>query len=133
MRISSRPRTAAATAVALLLSLSACDNSSHTISGDDADDQKEAVAHAKPVELPPSIQASKSYRCKDNSVVFIDWFSGDKQAGVKTKKDGTETMLKADAPGTEKTAEGGYALTGTAAAPSIDLTLPGKGKQSCKG
>ena len=27
------------------------------------------------VVLPPSIQASKAYRCKDNSLVYIDWLS----------------------------------------------------------
>lgn len=133
MRIHLRTRTAPVLAVAMLAALSACNMKPTDISADDPDDQKEAVAHAKPVELPPAIQASKSYRCKDNSVVYVDWFAGDKQASVRAKKDASPVMLKADAPGTEKTAEGGYALTGGATASSIDVTLPGKGKQSCKG
>ena len=33
------------------------------------------AANAAEVVLPPSIIASKSYRCKDNSVVYIDWLS----------------------------------------------------------
>ena len=34
------------------------------------------------VALPPSITASKTYRCKDNSIVYIDWLSDRKLADV---------------------------------------------------
>jgi hypothetical protein len=132
MRISFRHHAAPALAAALLLNLAACNSAPQNLSADDTDDQKEALAHAKPVELPPSIQASKSYRCKDNSTVHIDWFSGDKQAAVKLGKETTATMLKADAPATTKTAEGGFALSGAASDPTVDLTTPGKDKLSCK-
>ena len=33
------------------------------------------LAVAKPVTLPPSIAATKSLRCADNSVVFVDFYS----------------------------------------------------------
>lgn len=132
MRILSRHRLAPALAGLLLISLAGCNTKPTDITAEDTDDQKDALAHAKPVELPPSILASKSYRCKDNSVVYIDWFSGDKQASVKAKKDGSPTMLKADEAGKPFTADGGYAITGSAKDGSVDVTLPGKGSQSCK-
>ena len=51
------------------------------------------LANAAPVELPPAIAASKTYRCKDNSVVRIDWLRGDK--GAYVHGDGqTQTHLK---------------------------------------
>ena len=40
------------------------------------------LANAAPVELPPAIAASKTYRCKDNSLVQIDWLQGGKGAYV---------------------------------------------------
>ena len=36
--------------------------------------------------LPPAIAASKTYRCKDNSLVYIDWLS-DGTARVKAGQD----------------------------------------------
>jgi hypothetical protein len=45
------------------------------------------------VVLPPSIQASKAYRCKDNSLVYVDWLS-DGSARVKKERNevGTPTL-----------------------------------------
>jgi hypothetical protein len=47
------------------------------------------MASAAPIELPPSIVASKIYRCKDNSVLYIDWLSDNKSANVRTERNGT--------------------------------------------
>ena len=33
------------------------------------------IAANAPVALPPSITGSKSYRCKDNKLIYIDWMS----------------------------------------------------------
>ena len=90
------------------------------------------LANAAPVELPPSIAASKIYRCKDNSIVYVDWLSDNKSANLRTEKNGTPTQLKAEEGAQALTAEGGYSLTGSAAAASISLTRPGTGSQSCK-
>ena len=95
------------------------------------------LANAAPVELPPAIAASKTYRCKDNSVVRIDWLA-DKSAYIHG--DGqTQTRVKVAEPAegqpasTDLVGEGGYVLKGDAAAPSISVTLPGKSAQSCHG
>lgn len=61
--------------------LAACDTSDHTIIAGPGADEPEVVSN-EPVVLPPAIAASKSYRCKDNSLVFVDWLS-DGTARVK--------------------------------------------------
>src|SRR5689334_5721626 len=75
-----------------------------------------AVANASSVQLPPSIQASKAYRCKDNSLIYVDWLS-DGTARVKKTREEVGTTLPA----------GDKSLTGDAKAASI--TYNG---QSCK-
>ena len=61
--------------------LVACSKESHTIvGGEQPDPMKEELAKAAPVELPPAIASTKTYRCKDNSLVRIDWLQGGKGA-----------------------------------------------------
>ena len=84
----------------------------------------------EPLVLPPSITASKTYRCKDNSLAYVDYLSDGKTATVRDKPDATPTALTMAEPGKPFTAEG-YSLTGTATAANVTLTRPGKGSQSC--
>lgn len=114
--------------------LAACNN--EPIEGKGPPDPMEReLANAAPVELPPAIASSKTYRCKDNSLVTIDWLA-DKTAYVHGEG-GSQTQVKPAVPAegkpasAEMVAEGGYALTGEAAASSITVTLPGKGKRIC--
>ena len=101
--------------------LVACDKESHTIvGGEQPDPMKEELANAAPVELPPAIAASKSYRCKDNSLLYIDWYS-DGSTRVKANKSEAGTQVPAPAEGVKPT------LTGDAKSSSI--TYNG---QSCK-
>ena len=75
------------TIVALIAAaaLAGCDNSDHTIvSGPGADDQP---MNNVGVVLPPSILATKGYRCKDNSLIYIDWMS---DGGARIKKERNE-------------------------------------------
>lgn len=88
------------------------------------------LANAAPVELPPAIKADKTMRCKDNSLVYVTFFQGDKRAVVRTKEGGEPTTLTAEEAGKPLTAEGGWSLIGTPA--SITLAQPGKAGQSCK-
>ena len=89
------------------------------------------AANAAKVVLPPSITATKTYRCKDNSVIHIDWLSDKMTANVRADKTGTPVQLKSTVAGEAMIAEG-YSLTGDAAAASINITRPGKAAQSCK-
>ena len=109
--------------------LAGCNQEDHTIRS--GPDQGDAAANAAPIELPPSISASKIYRCKDNSVVYIDWLSDRKSANVRGDRNGPATHLAAPEEGQPMLAEG-YSLTGAAADASVTLARPGKGSQSCK-
>ena len=121
-------RTLTLAAVAAL-ALAACNKKDSTIEAGPADPMANEIANAGPVELPPAIAASKTYRCKDNSVVYIDWFAENKGANFKTEATGTPTKLTPDANGA-LVAEG-YKLIGLPTASTITLERPGKGSQAC--
>lgn len=123
-----KTRPAAAAFVAALLTLSACDSEPNTITANGtADPQAEDLAIAAPVELPPSISASRTYRCKDNSLLYADFFTND-TARVRTERGVGGTMLTAP-EGTPPYVADGYSLS--ANAESVSYTAPGKGTQSC--
>lgn len=115
--------------------LAGCDQGDHTIvQKGPKDTMANELAAAPPVELPPSIAASKVYRCKDNSLVYIDWLEKNGQpagANFRTERTGTPTQLTSAAGTAPFTAEG-YSLSGDKAASTITLERPGKGSQSCK-
>ena len=111
--------------------LAGCNQEDHTITAGPDDTMGNQLANAPPIQLPPSIAASKIYRCKNNDVVYIDWLSDNQTANLRADKNGAATMLKSPAAGEPLVADG-YSLTGTAAASSVTLTRPGKGSQSCK-
>ena len=119
------------------LALAACEPETIT-ANERADPMASELANAAPVELPPAIAASKTYRCKDNSLVQIDWLAQNKGAYVHGNGQ-TQTHLKPIEPvegqpaSTDLTAEGGYVLNGNATAASVTLTLPGKAAQVCRG
>ena len=98
--------------------LAACNSESHTITANQAPDpMADELANAAPVELPPAIAASKTYRCKDNSLLFIDWYS-DGSARVKTEKGTPCTEVPAPKEGEKPT------LVGSAETPNV--TYSGK-------
>ena len=108
------------------------------VAGEQPDPMKDALANAAPVELPPAIESSKTYRCKDNSLVRIDWLQGGK--GAYLHGDGhAQTHLKTAAAvegqpaSTDMVADGGFVLKGNATASTVSVTVPGKGAQACKG
>ena len=73
--------------------LAGCDQSDHNIvAAGPYDPQANAVSSGAPVVMPPSIVASHTYRCKDNSLVFIDWMS-DGAARVKATREARATTI----------------------------------------
>ena len=76
--------------------LAGCNKENHNIvaGGPDTDDNVAASASNTPVALPPSIAASKSYRCDNNSVVYVDWLS-DGSARVKKTAEDAGTLVAA--------------------------------------
>ena len=119
--------------IALLVAaaLAGCNQEDHTINGDAmADGSSPAVAPIDPASMPAAIAATKSYRCKDNSVVTIDWLADNVTANIRPTETATPVQLKTAEAGTPFTADG-YSLTGTVDSTSVTVTLPGKGSQSC--
>ena len=119
-------RTTLAFVLTAAAALAGCNKGAQTNAAADA---ANAAANAAPIELPPAIVASKIYRCKDNSVTYIDWLSDNKSANIRTSKDGTAVHVVGPEAGQPMVAEG-YSLTGTPTG-EITLTRPGKGSQSC--
>ena len=111
--------------------LAGCNKQSHTIVAENPGDKSApAVAKIDPASLPPAIEASKSYRCNDGSVVYIDWLADKMTANVRASKGGAPTQVKTAEAGKPLTAEGA-SLTGSATSASVTVALPGKGAQKC--
>ena len=118
-------------ALAAAAALAGCNNESHTIDPNKVDDSANDIANAAPVTLPAPIKATKTYRCKDNSIVQIDWLADNQTANVRTGKQVASTQLKAPAAGEPMVAEG-FSLTGTATDSSVKLMRPGTDAETCK-
>ena len=118
------------TAVVAMLALAGCEQKTETVSTTAPDPMAAALANAPAVELPPAMTASVSFRCKDNSLAYVDFFAGGKMANLRTEKGGDIIHLTAENAGEPMTAEGGYALEGDQ--DNITLTTPAGGTQTCK-
>jgi hypothetical protein len=111
--------------------LAGCNNSDHNVVvGGDTDNDANAVAETN-VALPPSIVATKTYRCGDNSVVQVDWLSDNKSANVRAGEGSPVTQVVAAEPGKPLTGSG-FTVTGSSSAASVTIERPGHGSQSCK-
>jgi len=120
----------AAASLMLMSLISACNSEPENITAGGPEDPDAAkVAAAPPVQLPPMMTASKSYRCKDNSVVYIDFFNNNTLMYKAKKEDTTGTTLTAEAEGKPYTADG-YSVSGNGS--EVTIAAPGKGSQSCK-
>jgi hypothetical protein len=120
------PNLLAAASFAALITLAAC-NSEPEVVGGPADPQADALKNAPAVELPPSIAASRTYRCADNSLVYIDFFSND-TATVRASQDGERHQLaKAESGAFEAN---GYSVSANDS--TIQYKAPNKAEQRCR-
>jgi hypothetical protein len=95
----------AAAASAALLALTGCNNDPVQINTVEADSN--APTNALPPEaLPPSITASKTYRCSDNSLFFVEFYSNNTAALHRGSRSAPSTMLTGTAATGPFTAEG---------------------------
>lgn len=122
-----RTQILAAASLAAFLSLAACNQEPETITANGVDPQAEALKNAPPVELPPAIESSRTYRCDDNSLLYAVFYTNNT---VKVSdKEGIEgTILTAENDQPPFVAEG-YSLS--ANADEVSYTAPGKGTQAC--
>ena len=115
--------------LAALLTLGAC-GGPETVTSNTYDPQAEALKEAPPLtEAPPMIKASRTFRCKDNSLVYADFYTNN-TVRMRTEKDGAATVLTAAEGGKPPFTAEGWSLSDDA--PQVTLTAPGKGSQSCK-
>jgi len=125
-------RTPLLITLAAAAALAGCNKQDHTIVAGPPGDNDVNVAANGPVALPPSISASKIYRCADNKVVYVDWLSDGKTANVRTEQAGPPTQVAAAQPGQPMTAPGGYSVEGSPTAATAKIGVPGHPAQSCK-
>ena len=118
--------------LAAAAALAGCNKGSHTIvaGGPPGDDTNNTAANAN-VQLPPSIVATKLYRCADNSVVTVDYLSDNKSANVHIGKAATSTQVTAPDAGQPMTAEGGYSVEGSPTSSTAKISVPGHSGQTC--
>lgn len=120
-------KTLSAAALAALFILGACDREPEVINTN-PDPMADELAAAGPVELPPPVVASHSYRCADNSVVFVDVLGDNKSANIRTSRDDLPTQVTAPEPGQPMTAEG-FSLSGTGE--EVQIAVDGGEAQRC--
>jgi hypothetical protein len=118
--------------LAAAAALAGCNKENHTIVAAGPDQGDNSSETNSPVALPPSVVSSKTYRCADNKVVYVDWFSDNKSANVRTEPGGVATQVTAPEAGKPMSAAGGYQISGTAGAPSVKIAVPGHASQGCK-
>jgi hypothetical protein len=128
-----------------VLALAACNKSETPATGETG---SETVATpAAPVELPPAITASGTYRCADNTILYVDFLGKNEAADIRVG-DKAATAVRVTAPvaeaasagetpaaeaapaGPMKSADGENSLSGEGK--QINVKLAGKGAQTCK-
>jgi hypothetical protein len=131
-----------------MLALAACNNSETPAADAEAEAAKTAAA-AAPVEMPPAITASGTYRCGDNSILYVD-FLGENEAADIRVGDRAAAAIRVTAPEVEAPADGAAPAPAAEAAPAgpmksadgnsslsgsgkqINVKLADKGAQTCK-
>lgn len=133
---------------AALIALAACSESEPEIVGGMADPDAEEIEEMAPAELPPMRTREASFRCADNSVVYVSFYTNDSQVGVSMDRGAVQTLLPnvalpaaeeageeaAEAPsGPPRYSAEGYTLVGASDASSIQFARNGGGLQRCNG
>lgn len=113
-------------AAAAALAAAGCNTEPETVK--EYDPQAAALQNAAPVELPPSIVASRTYRCRDNSLLYVDFLSND-SANIRTEEDGVPVAVLTAEGGTPPYTGNGYSVSANAS--EISYTAPGRGTQTC--
>lgn len=84
--------------------------------------RREEAKSLPPVVLPPSISATKSYRCSDNSVLSVEFYSDRASATMRAGEKGEPVRVKAPASDGTMVAEGGWSLKGGAKDAKVTIT-----------
>lgn len=130
-----------------MLALAACNKSETPAEGEAGTDT--AAATAAPIEMPPAITASGTYRCADNTILYVDFLGANVAADIRVG-DKAATAVRVTAPAAEALAPDAVAAAPVEAAPAgpmksadgesslsgsgkqINVKLASKGEQTCK-
>jgi len=129
-----------------MLALAACNNS-ETPAVDGAEGPETAATAAEPIAMPPAITASGTYRCADNTILYVDFLGNNEAADIRVgEKSAAAVRVSApvadepaagtapvadEAPAAPlKSADGENSLSGSGK--QINVKLAGKGAQTCK-
>lgn len=130
-----------------MLALAACNKSETPKEGEAGTEA--AAAPTAPVEMPPAITASGTYRCADNTILYVDFLGKNEAADIRVGEK-SATAVRVTAPVAEAPAADATAAPATDAAPTgpmksadgenslsgegkqINVKLAGKGAQTCK-
>lgn len=116
-----------AAALVAITVLAACNSEPEVLTVNRFDPQAEALKTAGPVAPPPMIQASRTYRCRDNSLVYIDFYTNN-TAMVRTERGSSPVATLTAEGGSPPYQAEGYSVS--ANADEISYTSPG-GTKSC--
>lgn len=116
-------------AVAAMLVLGACNKPEPEVIDTNPDPMANQIANAAPVELPPPVTDSAIYRCKDNSIVYVDFLGDKTSANVRTSKEGAPVQVKAAEKGAAMTGGNGFSVSGTGK--TVQIAVNGGAAQSC--
>jgi hypothetical protein len=91
-----------------------------------------AARERGPVVMPPSIAGTGSFRCADNSLAIVEFYSDGRSATVRTTEgDSPVKVVSTETGGTMK-AEGGWTLKGAPKDPKVTFSSPNHPKpMSC--
>ena len=117
----------AATTAALAI-LAACNSEPEVVTINKFDPMAEALKNAGEIEAPPMIQVTRAYRCRDNSLVYVDFYTNN-SATVRTSLTGLPVARLTAEGGTPPYRAEGYSVS--ANADEISYTSP-SGTQSCR-
>lgn len=112
----------AAAASTAMLSLSACNNEPEIVDGLPPDPQAEALKNAPDVEMPPAIAATRQYRCSDNSLFVVQFYSDNTAAIRAGNAQAPATILQTGEGGNPPYTAEGYSLSGN----GDNVTINGK-------
>jgi hypothetical protein len=132
----------AAAPLAALFALAACGDSEPEIVGGMADPIADELEALEPAELPPMRTRQASFRCADNSLVYVSFYTNNSQVSIADEQNAVQTILANEAvPAEGEEAVGetptgpasfageGYRVIGTG--DTIQVARPGGGLQSC--
>src|SRR5688500_7085376 len=122
-------KLAFAAAFAASTVLAACNTEPEVVQINKYDPMADDLKNAAPIAPPPMIQVSRTYRCRDNSLYYVDFYTNN-TAMVRTQQGGDPVaMLTAEGGNPPYVGQEGYSVSGNGE--QVSISAPGRGSQTC--